>query len=196
MKAVISIVLVFGFFFQVKAQDNIKELILDDLLLVNEVFNGCLIQSNQEKIIVSETDTFKSITSIPVWSADIDRVKLLKIDSLNSFYFVDAKFDLIPNYRFSYLFANSIFSYVLYRSGGEFFKIDGFFCSDILNVELDPEWFRSFRIVNAPRSFSRLILKRKASKIKEYLSVSVIAKINEFGFHLDCRPYVKDRMCF
>lgn len=87
---------------------------------------------------------------------------------------------------------------MLYKSQGEFHKINGFLISEILilNRSEIPEMVRDKAKIEAPKKFSTYLKKRNVDKIRKSLSVSVLEKINQLGFQMNYRPYVKDIVCY
>lgn len=198
MKIIYTSILLFIAFIPVYAQDQIKRIIYEDLFFLNDVYNGCIIQFEQKKIIIKDKDTIRDFKTIEEIREDFkDRVTLIKIDSMNNFYFVEVNFNLIANIDYFDLFSKNTFNYVLYKSQGKFFKINGFVVSDILilNRSEIPEMVRNEARILAPKKFSIYLKKRNVDKIRKYLSISVLEKINKSGFKFNYRPYVKDVVC-
>lgn len=198
MKAFYTSLLLLIAFSPVNAQEQVKKIIYEDLFLLNDLYDGCIIQFEQKKLIIKEKDTISDFNTIETISQDFNRITFVKIDSINAFYFVEVKFDLIANPRYVGLFSNNTFSYVLYKSEGNYYKINGFLISDILilNRSEIPEMVRDMARIEAPKKFSTYLIKRNVDKIRKYLSVSVLEKINQLGFSLNYRPYVKDIVCY
>lgn len=173
-----------------------KKIIFEDLLFLNDLYNDCIIQFEQKKLIIKEKDTICVFNTIETIRQDFNRVTVVAIDSVNSVYFVEARFDLNANPRYIDLFSKNTFSYVLYKSGGNYYKIDGFIVSEILKVNIAADLLRDIARIEAPKKFYKYIQRRNIDKIRKYLSVSVLKKINQLGFQFNYRPYVKDIVCY
>jgi len=178
------------------AQQDIKQIIYDDLLTLNDLYNGCIIQFKQEKWIINDNDTIKRInTLLTLRDSSNSRVLILKIDTINQFYFTEIKFDLLANTSYVNLFSDNTFKYVLYKENDKYYKINGFLVSDILYTTICPKLLKSVVKINTPRKFERHIKKRNVTKIQNYLFVSVLNEIKNRGFYVCDKPYVKDIIC-
>ena len=178
------------------AQDQIKKIIYEDLFSLNDLYNGCIIQFEQKKILIKDNDTISDFKTVETIRQDFNRLTLVKIDSVNGYYFVEVKFDLISNSRYVGLFSKSTFKYVLYKKSDKYYKVNGFLVSEILLIDTPSELLRSMARIVAPKKFARFIRHRNTDKIKNYLSVSVLEKITQLGFQFNYRPYVKDIVCY
>lgn len=198
MKAIYTAILLLAVFNPVYAQEQIKKIIYEDLFSLNDLYNGCIIQFEQKKNIIKGNDTISDFKTVETIRQDYNRVTLVKVDSINGYYFVEVKFDLNDNPRYTGLFSNNTFSYTLYKSQSEFHKINGFLISDILvlNRSEIPEMVRDKAKIEAPKKISTYLKKRNIDKIRKSLSVSVLEKINQLGFQMNYRPYVKDIVCY
>lgn len=198
MKAIYTAILLLAVFNPVYAQEQIKKIIYEDLFSLNDLYNGCIIQFEQKKNIIKGNDTISDFKTVETIRQDYNRVTLVKVDSINGYYFVEVKFDLNANPRYTGLFSNNTFSYTLYKSQSEFHKINGFLISDILvlNRSEIPEMVRDKAKIEAPKKISTYLKKRNIDKIRKSLSVSVLEKINQLGFQMNYRPYVKDIVCY
>lgn len=179
------------------AQKDIKQIIYDDLLALNDMYNGCIINFKQEKWIIRDNDTIKQINTLTTLKDSSDsRVLIVEIDTIYPFYFVEVKFKLLANAPYSNLFSGNSFKYLLYKENDEYYKINGFLVSDILYVSNWIGRLKDSAKINAPNKFwSRYLLKRNVTKIQNYLSVSVLKEIKNLGFYICDKPYVKDIIC-
>ncbi len=190
------LVLMVQFYSQtILAQDNIKKIIYKDLFLINDLYKGVIIQNKQTVLRIQENgDTTLSTKLLNNITDEYDRVKIVEIDSLSSFYFVKAKIMLTPNGSFNSLF-DSVFKFVLYKQDNIFYKVDGFIISEIEIINgfpiyiicnyLDLGYFNS-------KKLKKYIIYRKTDKIKNYLSVSILEKISLLGYEINSKPYVLD----
>lgn len=178
------------------AQSELKQIIYADLLAINDLYNGCIIQYKQDKWVILENDTIKQLNTIATLKDSSEsRVSIIKIDSINQFYFVDVRFDLIAQAPYNNLFSANIFNYVLYKENNYYFNIDGFLVSEILYTTTPTHLLKSSAKISAPNKFGRYIEERNVAKIQKYLSVSVLERIKSMGFHISDKPFVKDQIC-
>lgn len=196
MKAIFTAILLLVAFNSIYAQEQIKKIIYEDLFSLDDLYNGCIIQFEQKAILIKGNDTISDFKTVETIRQDFNRVTLVKIDSVNQYYFVEVKFDLIPNSRYLGLFSNNTFIYVLYKKSNKYYKINGFLVSEILLTDTPREYIRSMARIEAPNKFTKHIRCRNIDKIEKYLSVSVLEKINQLGFQYNYRPYVKDILCY
>jgi len=197
MKMILTLVLFICCPFNIAiAQSEIKRIIYEDLLALNEIYDGCIIQFEQEKWIFKDNDTIREINTIATLvDSSESRVLINKIDSVNQFYFVEIKFDLISKSPYFNLFSENIFNYVLYKDRNHYYKIDGFLISEILFTTSPPKLLKGSARINAPNKFMRHLKNRNIPKLQKYLSVSVLESIRNSGFYISDKPYVKDKIC-
>jgi hypothetical protein len=191
----ISLLLLIAFS-SINAQEQIKKIIFEDLLFLNDLYNGCILQYEQNKIIIKGRDTISDFNTIETIRSNFNRVTIIEIDSINSFYFVEVRFDLNANPRYLELFSNNTFSYVFYKSEGNYYKINGFFISEILMANIEPDLLRDIARKEVPKKLYKYIQNRNIEKIRKHLTVSVLKKIDQLGFQFNYRPYVKDIVCY
>jgi hypothetical protein len=172
-------------------EDTIKKIIYEDLYLLNNIYNGCIIQYEQSELKIFGKDTILYFNTIESIKTDfLNRVKVLRIDSLNNYFYIEVRFDLLPQSPFLGLFTNNTFNYVLYRKGNKFLKINGFTVSEILFTDTYSMDLRGMARIDAPKKFGKFIINRNSDKIKNYLSISVLQKINALGIKINFKPYV------
>jgi len=179
------------------AQESvIKKIIYDDLYTLDNTYEDCIIQSNQEKWLITGKDTFKhKHTRQTLRDSSESRVSIIQIDSSLGFYFVEVKFDLISGFHHFNLFKNT-FKYVLYKSRGKFYRVNGFLISDILLISEPPNLIKSGAKINGPTfMFVKHFKKRNTIKISKYLFVSILLELNNYGYDYHYEPYVKDIIC-
>lgn len=198
MKKIILIFLLFTFYFNSAfSQQSIKKVIYEDLLLLNNLYDGCIIQFEQKKYLIKGTDTKKDNRTLNDLKDDFEnRVIITRIDSFNNFYSVVVRFNLIPNSRYKGLFDDNVFRYVLYKQQHNFLKINGFFTSDILRIKENPLVSSKVISSNGFKKLSKYLKKRNVDKIKNYLSISILEILKNSGYEFYYRPYVKEILCF
>lgn len=176
----------------------IKQIIYNDLLALNEIYDGRIIQFNQNLAVVKDNDTIihqNTITTLKDSSSS--RVEIINIEDQFGFYFIEVKFNLISNSPYFGLFSEKVFKYILYERANKYYKINGFLVSEVLFTN-KLKWYKKEVKRIAPdyrlnhHRFDRFIRKRNIVKIQKYLSVSVIKGINDLGFYFYDKPYVKD----
>jgi hypothetical protein len=180
------------------AQKQIKQIIYKDLLELNDLYDGCIIQYSQEKWIFKDKDTIKLRNTLSTLKDSSEsRVKVIKIDSISGFYFVEVKFELLPaNIAYINLFSDNKFEYVLYKvNANKYLKINGFLVSEIFNATGYSISIKDEARINAPKRFNRYIRFNRADKIQKYLTVSVLKGIKDMGYNIRCEPYVKLDFC-
>ncbi len=177
--------------------EDIKKLVFEDLLFLNELYNGCLLQNDQTSYVINGKDTVKNINTIDDINVEFEnRVSIVHIDSTLGYYFVEIKFLIIPKSPFVNLFTENSFSYLLYRSNNTLLKINGFVTSEIFYVDDFPSVFvRNLGGINTYNRVRKLWVKRNVQKIEKYLFISVLKKLHESGYYIDYHPYIVDEIC-
>lgn len=191
-----TILLLFYTFSTIYAQENIKKIIYEDLFALNDIYNNCIIQFEQKKIIIKDNDTIWDFKNVEEIRQDFEnRVTLINVDSINNYYLVEASFDLIANAPYFGLFSENNFKYILYKNNNKYYKINGFLVSEILLTNTSSELIRSMARIKSPKKFTKYLNRRNIDKIKNYLSVSVLENIKNLGFNIYYKPYIKDFIC-
>lgn len=179
------------------AQMDIKKIIFDDLLALNDLYDGCIIQFSQVKRIVNNSDTIKQVnTLVDLLDSSDSRVFITKIDSVGQYFYIEARFDLLSKAPYFGLFTENTFNYVLYKENSKYYRINGFLVSEILYTTTPLDLMKSYAKIKAPNRFKKHLGKRDVSKIRNYLYVSVMSGIRALGFNFCDKPYVKDVVCF
>jgi len=162
------------------AQNEIKKMIYDDLLLINQYFNQCLIQHQQIINIIYPDDTVKineTITDLAKHPEDV--VSIISIDTSNNpWIFVKVKFLLSGGYDFIYLFENT-FDYVLIQEKIEpskYYRVNGFFISEYLII---PDNYINENSLFNYKRIKRLENKNKYNKIEKMFKISVIETLGK-----------------
>ena len=178
-------------------ESEIKRVILDDLILLDSIYDGCIISPTQNRMIIQEADTLREYYSLNDIKNSYDSiVSIIQVDSSSSFILVEVRFKLMEQVSFSGLFSNNTFEYVLYKSKDKLLKVNGFFVSELLLIDYErPEYINRQVQLNAPKRFVKYFKMREVNKVRSYLTVEVLAKINTLGYQLNSHPFVKDVVC-
>lgn len=159
------------------SQNEIQKIIYDDLLLMNQFYNQCILLKDQRIKIIFEKDTLvinETIYNIATHPEDV--VSIVKIDSSNRpWYFIEVKFFLNGNIEFLELFRTT-FQYVLYKNAEnqKFYKINGFFQSEYLTIP-DVLWNKNPYFNQ--KKIMKLYRKKDFEKIEKMFTVSVLKEI-------------------
>ncbi len=196
MKVIYITIWLLVIFKPIFGQEQIKKIIYEDLFFLNNMYDGCILQPEWGSTPI---DSFKR---------DIKYIKIVKIDSINpydspiQYYFVEVKINLAENTIYGVMHGGLLdytFSYVLYRKFNKYYKIDGFFVSEVLTAPLDnnQSLFETLKKrKKIPKKFIKYMRKRNTKKLQKYLSVSILERMNYLGFNFNCEPYVKDVICW
>ncbi len=163
------------------AQNEIKKMIYDDLLLINQYFNHCLLQNHQMIYIIYPDDTVKIDETIyDLAKHPEDVVSIISIDSSNKpWIFVKVRFSLSGGYEFFDLFKNT-FEYVLIQEKAEptkYYKVDGFFISEYLII---PDDYKKENPLFNYERINKLENKNKYNKIEKMFKISVIENLCKY----------------
>jgi hypothetical protein len=159
------------------SQNEIQKLIYDDLILMNQFYNHCILQNNQKIFIYNENDTLEINETIEnISNHPEDLVSIVEIDSSNNpWYLIKVNFLLNGNFDFFELF-NKTFKYVLYKNteNQRLYKINGFFVSEYLLIP-DVLWKENPYFNH--KKIMKLYLKNDFEKIEKMFTVSVLKEI-------------------
>ena len=98
------------------SQNEIQKLIYDDLILMNQFYNHCILQNNQHIFVCNGNDTLEINETIEhISNHPEDVVSIVEIDSSDKpWYFIKVEFLLNGNFNFFELFRTT-FQYILYK---------------------------------------------------------------------------------
>lgn len=174
---VILIVLFSLCFIENNAQTDIKRIIYSDLILINELFDYAILDTNSIKRTIIEGDTIDSRLSYLNFKSSYEKnVNLLSVDTVGNFHIVNVKFDNVVYKCNSLLESKPTFRYTLYYSNNKYYKIFGFMVSDI-NF-LSPNQLFALRYVDNLgvniKKIEKHLNKLNYSKLSNFINVNIL----------------------
>ena len=159
------------------SQNEIQKLIYDDLILMNQFYNHCILQNNQHIFVCNGNDTLEINETIEhISNHPEDVVSIVEIDSSDKpWYFIKVEFLLNGNFNFFELFRTT-FQYILYKNteNHKFYKINGFFQSEYLTI---PNVLWNKNPYFNHKKIMKLYRKKDFEKIEKMFTVSVLKEI-------------------
>lgn len=176
------------------SQDQIKKIIYNDLMMLNEIYDGSIIDESQLKYVINNRGDTSLVNNVP--DNYLDKVNLLRVDESNGFYYVKVKFDIVSSYYYPGLFQDNFFEYILFKEEDRFFKINGFYISEILLINFDYNDIREVLKLEVPNRFKKHLQKGEIDKFDKYLTVTILEQLRTYGWNINSKPYVKDLVSY
>jgi len=177
VKIIINAVLLLSFF-NLNAQSDIKKIIYDDLIVINQLYNFQIIDTVLVLRYYDQLDTVnKRLNYNEIKQQYNKNVSISNIDTIGNFYvftveFKNVSFNCYPQVKT----INQAFRYVLYKKSNKWFKINGFITSDIQFLE--EEDLFSLRYIDVEKEYQKKLVKalKKGNneKISSLLTVSIL----------------------
>ena len=192
----ILILSIFSFLNLTFAQKGIQRLIFEDLLVINDLYGGNIIQPESGLItIMNNGDTIRQMYKLSEIRGSFEtHVLIISVDYQYPFYVVEATFPLLTACVPYFGLLSDTFKYILYKEyehSEHYYRVDGFLVSDILKVSSLGGYSAKTRALTIPY---RYIRKKNTRKIQNYLSVSILKKIKDRGYSVPDKPYVIGRL--
>jgi|GEM_PF-5796806 len=166
------------FCFNLNAQDNIKKIIYNDLIITNDLYNYNIIDTSLSLMYYDGTDTIHKQLSYNDIKQQYDKnVSVLSVDTIGNFYvfiieFNNINFNCYPQIKNT----TPIFRYVLYKKNKKWLRINGFITSDILFLGGDDLF--GLRYINEEKKYQKRLMKALNSnnnnKLSSLLTVSIL----------------------